>query len=622
MKIDYNEPIKFIGNSYVNIDYHDGQLNHAIGVNSVQVLRANRENPDKAEGTGWTYNHAPMLAFHNGKFYLEYLSNPVEEHKPPGQTLLSISKDGLHWSKPKIIFPVYKIPDGIFEYDGGKLPDNTYAVMHQRMGFYLAPNGKFLVLGNYGISPTVDQVPFGKFSIGRVVREIYPDDTFGPIYFIRYNVNTIWNESNTHYPFYTKSQDKDFIIACDLLLSNPLVTQQWAEEQGDEDDLITVKSKGNSAYYNKAFCWYKLKDGSIIGLWKWMKCAVSHDNGRTWSEVTEIPTIKHSGAKIWGQKTPDDRYALIYNPHTNNVCRWPLAIITSDDGILFDNMLCVIGDLTPKRYAGGNFKNCGFNYVRGIETNEGMGPDNAVYVAFSVNKEDIWISRIPTPVIAKTEEDIHEDFSNMQEDAWVKDWNIYSPKWAPVSISKSPDGSGKCLKLEDFDRYDYAKAERIFKEGKFVELHVKLMTLHGENGDLYIELCDGKDLQAFKIIFNCKKEIEIVHGRKKLVAMHYENNVWYDIEIVADAAKSVFDVIINGKSLSAEQIYQGQGSSMKGWYFFRPANTLEKLVFRTGAVRRNPSPDTIWGVGQDLPEAGVKCPSVTYFVKSVDIVTK
>ncbi len=38
MKIDYNEPIKFIGNSYVNIDYHDGQLNHAIGVNSVQVL--------------------------------------------------------------------------------------------------------------------------------------------------------------------------------------------------------------------------------------------------------------------------------------------------------------------------------------------------------------------------------------------------------------------------------------------------------------------------------------------------------------------------------------------------------------------------------------------------------
>jgi len=46
MKIDYNEPIKFIGNSYVNIDYHDGQLNHAIGVNSVQVLRANRENPD------------------------------------------------------------------------------------------------------------------------------------------------------------------------------------------------------------------------------------------------------------------------------------------------------------------------------------------------------------------------------------------------------------------------------------------------------------------------------------------------------------------------------------------------------------------------------------------------
>ncbi|MCK7539934.1 MAG: hypothetical protein MZV63_58030 [Marinilabiliales bacterium] len=46
---------------------------------------------ETADGFGWTYNHAPMLACWNNTFYLEYLSNPVGEHVPPGQTLLVTS---------------------------------------------------------------------------------------------------------------------------------------------------------------------------------------------------------------------------------------------------------------------------------------------------------------------------------------------------------------------------------------------------------------------------------------------------------------------------------------------------------------------------------------------------
>ena len=76
------EPVRYIGGQTANIDYHHGQLRPAIGVQTFQVLRANRSRPELAEAYGWTYNHAPMLAYWNGKFYLEYLSNPIGEHLP------------------------------------------------------------------------------------------------------------------------------------------------------------------------------------------------------------------------------------------------------------------------------------------------------------------------------------------------------------------------------------------------------------------------------------------------------------------------------------------------------------------------------------------------------------
>jgi len=75
----------------------DGGLRPVIGVHTIQVLRANREQPESAEGSGWTYNHQPYLAYWNNTFYLQYLSNPAAEHEGAGQTLLVTSADGFHW---------------------------------------------------------------------------------------------------------------------------------------------------------------------------------------------------------------------------------------------------------------------------------------------------------------------------------------------------------------------------------------------------------------------------------------------------------------------------------------------------------------------------------------------
>ncbi|MCD8072800.1 MAG: six-hairpin glycosidase, partial [Alistipes sp.] len=94
------EPVRYIGGEITDPDVHDGGFRYVVGVENIQVLRANRTDPAQAEDYGWTYNHAPNLTYWRGNFYLQYLSNPADEHVSPGQTLLAVSPDGRQWGNP------------------------------------------------------------------------------------------------------------------------------------------------------------------------------------------------------------------------------------------------------------------------------------------------------------------------------------------------------------------------------------------------------------------------------------------------------------------------------------------------------------------------------------------
>ena len=56
-----SEPVRYIGGAIANPNVHDGALPYIIGVENIQVMRANRSHPEETEGFGWTYNHAPNL---------------------------------------------------------------------------------------------------------------------------------------------------------------------------------------------------------------------------------------------------------------------------------------------------------------------------------------------------------------------------------------------------------------------------------------------------------------------------------------------------------------------------------------------------------------------------------
>lgn len=560
-----HEPVRYVGGTSIDPHVHEGRLRYAIGVENRQTFRANHTYPELADGHGWTYSHASNLAYWNGKFYQQYLSNPVDEHISPGQTLLTTSEDGRHWTKPKVIFPPYEAPPDV------EIPEGYEGyMMHQRMGFYVAPNGRLLTLAFYGHS----EDPFREGGIGRVVREIYNDGTFGPIYFIRYSSHTSWNETNTSYPFFTKSDEKGFVEACNALLGDKLMTLQWWDEDQGLDGFYDVKEAAQALSY------YKRKDGKTVALWKWSQAGLSDDGGKTFSSPVKVPTLVMDGGKVWGQQTEDGRYAISYNPINNSEYRYPLILITSDDGIIYDDMLLVQGEVPPRRFYG-RWKDFGPCYMRGIVPGNGDPPGTDMWMTYSMNKEDIWISRIPTPVRYAIKGDVQDNFNNLEIDGNITDWNIYAPLWAPIAVTDFPNTDNKSLKLEDNDPYDYARAIRVFEEGNNVEVQLKVYAEQTENGILDIDITDRYGNRPVRIRFDEDGGLKAVNGSEEVVLQKYKSGQWYDIRMNIDATLyGSYDLYINNQQvLNQAELAEA-------------VKSVERISVRTGPYRNLPGRDT------------------------------
>ncbi len=576
------EKVHYTGTELSNPAYHDGQLSPAIGVHNIQIMRANREHPSPENGNGWTYNHQPMMAYWNGKFYVHYLSDPSDEHVPPSQTFLMTSKDGYHWTNPVTLFPIYRVPDGYTKPGRTDKAESLDAIMHQRVGFYVSKSNRLIAMGNYGVALDRKDDPNDGNGIGRVVREIRKDGTFGPIYFIYYN--HAFNEKNTDYPHFKRCKDKGFVQACQEILDNPRYRMQWVEEADRKDPLIPL----NKEY--KAYCDYTLPDGRIVSLWKHALTSISADEGNTWLEPVErAKGFVNSNAKIWGQRLSDGTYATVYNP---SEFRWPLAISLSKDGLEYTTLNLVHGEISPMRY-GGNYKSYGPQYVRGIQEGNGTPLDGDLWVAYSMNKEDIWVSHIPVPVRLEAISQANDDFLRYKTIAELKDWNIYSLQWAPVSLD------GKWLVLQDKDLHDYAKVERVIPDSKELKVSFDLMAEQNDKGSLQMEFLDANGIACSRMELAADGFLSVKGGARYGNFMKYEANKVYRIEIVLSVSNRLIQIYVDGKKVGQR-------------IFYAPVHTIRRIAFRTGDLRLFPTPETPADWYGTLPNAGEQEPLATY----------
>lgn len=546
---EIEHPVAFIGEEVANTNA-DGGLRWAVGTHNIQVVRANRTHSPHADGLTDTYLHAPMLAYWHDQFYLAYLSAPVNEHDTPTNTSFTTSADGVHWEKPKLLFPSIELPDG------------SLTVTHQRMVWYVAPDGRLLASAFHGEAPH----PNDGSGIGRVIREVHADGSLGPIYFIRYNQGENWDPAKAKaYPFYTDSPEAGFVAACEALLADKLMTAQWWEEDRAEDGFFRVKGK--------ALSYFTRPDGKVTGVWKDAQVSITDDRGESWIRNGFAPGLEVNGSKYWGQRTDDGRYVLVYNPTTR--LRHPLAAMFSEDGRTFDQLLAIHGELPVQRFPG-KYKNMGPQYVRGIEEGNGNPPGDELWLTYSVNKEDIWISSTPTPITADATLPASDEFEQTALGTMPAQWNIYRPAWAPVEVVDGGETVGHVLSLSDRDPYDYASATRVFPAHRAVKITFRFLARQTD-ARLEIDVVGPHGMRPVQVALTADGAIEARHEGIWKPAGTYEANRWTEltIEVNPGDAKEKFRVLVDGE----ETLFRDA-------YFTDYIPEVERLTFRTGEYRR------------------------------------
>jgi len=541
-------PIQYIGDPLPDKGAADGKLMYSPGVQNIQISRATRTSPpDFPAGTenekGWTYQHHVGIGEWKGKLYGVWDMTHVGEDNPPVRVVYATSDDGFNWSAPKDLYPYNR-------------------AYNSRFYFYKSTNDRMLVFAS-GWYPTDNVAEDRKIRL--YCREITADHKLGKIY-------TLIKPGPGHPPAYTESKDPGFLQACREAINNkPLLEQadygiltgdkriKWHDPKNWPGGKIPSFG-GDLWIFGKAMNFYHRKDGVLVANCKMGWTTLSRDEGKTWSHPTIPPGIKGGAGKTWAQATPDGCYAMIYIPQGDH--RFPMAVTTSDDGITFDNMRSIHSDLPPQRYQG-RAKPIGPQYLRGVSEWGSDGSRNekdCIWTIYSMSKEDIWVSRVPVPILAEAANHANDNFDKIAVGPRVPQWNTYSPLWAPVSIEAK--GTNHYLQLEDSEPGDYCRAIRTFPVSKTVTASFRVAADQIGRGRLEVELLGELGTRPVRIIVTD----DITKAGE-----------WLNYKIQADCATGKYSVSVNGRQV------------VKDAAFAEASSVLYALSFRTGKAHPRPT---------------------------------
>lgn len=553
LKLPVDTAIQVTGNEQLqlNLELPDGGLPPVPGVLNIELLRTTRNAPELSDGDGWTYAHHMDLAEWRGRLYAAWNMTEKDEDVPPSKVVYATSSDGIEWSKPEDLFP----------------RELAWAC---RFYFYHTRNDKMLTfcaarLGDGIVTEDLKSVV--------LVREILPDHRLGEVFTLIHPIEKMPRS-------YETSTDKEFVKACcEAVQNNMLLEQQdYGVFLGDRKMIWHSKTPKYKGFYpfGKAFSFYQRKDLNWVGISKMGFVTTSADEGQTWTEPQLPPSLIAGAAKVWGQRTHDDRFVLAYNPDPKKAKRFPLVMVNGDDGIHFSDMRVIHGEFPPLRYPG-KYKDFGYQYVRGVaawSSDHTFADTTAIWLIYSVHKEDIWLSRIPLPVKNSSESYPSDDFQEMPLGAIVKNWNIYSPKWAPVRVVAEPGKEDNhCLELRDGDPTDYACAMRIFPSSDQITTKFRIKSLQNTE-PLYVELRDEHGKVFLGIQFINDGTIKVNGNNYKSKVGNYQTGKWISVNLTTNSKNGNSQISVNGKTMNISQ--NENPTDLKP----------DRLIFRTGAARK------------------------------------
>ncbi len=540
-----------------------GGIPPLVGVHHMEVYHATHVISADTLGKGYTYNHHVDMAIWKGRFYVAWTNGERDEDIAPAREVFVTSPDGMHWSEPAELFP-----------------EGTSISM--RMYFFLAPNGRMLATA--GMRVRNDRT-LEKDKGGLLVREVHADHSLGPVFTLIPDPKGA--EALMPRPDYTTSDDEGFLEACGQLLANHVYLEQQDlgvllgedRRMAAYDEMVTQEDRED---FGRSPCFYFRKDGALVGIGKLGYAMISRDGGRTFSALPRATSLQTGDAKTWVQRTSDGRYAMVHIPKPTGKMRFPMVVLSSDDGMVFDDMRLFSGDFSFQRYAGA-MRAPGLQYTRGVSifSNDGsLDHIRDMFVANSANKEDVFVSRIPVPLKPDVVDPVNDDFSNARDDGtYVPDWNLHSLLWAPVRVVDREDAPGRALQLTDASPHDFAKAARVFPVSR--KARVRFTLEAREPGDLEIELRPGFGLaRPVKLVMSPDGRLVAFDGDAPVELGTFGDPRPIEIEITADCSAGSYRVEVNGE-LHEGLSFTGEGAA--------DVESLCRLEFRTGSLRPAPA---------------------------------
>lgn len=321
------------------------------------------------------YNHGAVLFHFNDQLYCQWQTSKRDEDSPDTHVLYSVSDDGQQWQPPRALAPTRD--DAIVTSGGWWSDGSTLVAFINVWPKHLSPKAghtEYAISGN-----GLNWSPFKPVTdaTGKPLRGIIEQDL----------------KALPSGRILTAFHRQPGLIATPYFTNDPLAVSGWRAGKFNN-----LPYDGNISRELEP-SWFHKPGGEIVmtfrdqaGSFK-ILAAQSQDNGVSWTSA-QVANVPDSRAKQSAGNLPDGTAYIVNNP-TGNKNRLPLIILLSRDGEEFNRAMVLRGknQLPPMRFAG-KYKRVGYSYPKSYVWN------NALWVSYAVNKEDIAVTRLalgPTP---------------------------------------------------------------------------------------------------------------------------------------------------------------------------------------------------------------------------------